>query len=78
MKKCLSLDFSTSDRLTSQQPEPQEESTLPRVASNTQIFPGPFNPNGFEIVGEVTSYQKLNFRIEFENENRKACTEGQD
>ena len=41
----LSLDFSTSDRLTSQQPELQEESSLPRVASNTQIFAGPFNPN---------------------------------
>ena len=60
----LSLDFSTSDRLTSQQPDPQEESSLPHVATNTQIFPGPFNPNGFEIVGEVTSYQKFELNLE--------------
>ena len=60
----LSLYFSTSDRLTSQQPEPQEESSLPHVATNTQIFPGPFNPNGFEIVGEVTSYQKFELNLE--------------
>ena len=60
----LSLDFSTSDRLTSHQPEPQEESFLSHVATNTQIFPGPFNPNGFEIVGEVTSYQKFELNLE--------------
>ena len=60
----LNLDFSTSDRLTSQKPDPQEESSLQHVVSNTQIFPGPFNPNGFEIVGEITSYQQFELKLE--------------
>jgi len=64
----LSLDFSTSDRLTSQvesqQPEHHEESLSQHVDSNTQIFLGPFNPNGFEIVAEVTSYQKFELNLE--------------
>lgn len=70
----LNLDFSTSDRLLSQQPEPQEESSLQHVASNTQIFPGPFNPNGFEIVGEITSYQQ--FELNFEMKIDKLVLKG--
>ena len=64
MAENLNLDFSTSDKLTSQRPEPHEESSLPHVASNAQIFPGPFNPNGFEIVGEITSYQQFELNLE--------------
>ena len=60
----LNFNFSTSDRLTSQQTEPREELSLQHVVSNTQIFPGPFNPNGFEIVGEVTFYQTFELNLE--------------
>ena len=67
----LNLDFSTSDvdEISVRSTSPHESSlvlvpALPDVPPNTQIFQGPFNPVGFEIVGEITCYQKFDLNFE--------------
>ena len=58
------LEFSTKHDIDATPLSTHEKSLEQAVPPNTQIFPGPFNPVGFEIVGEITCYQK--FELNFE------------
>ena len=68
------LEFSTKYEIDSTPPSTHEESLEQAVPPNTQIFPGPFNPVGFEIVGEITCYKK--FELNFETKIDKLVLKG--